>query len=104
MAAKVCKKHKREFFGLRCPLCTASPVIHHDESDVPFATEQSDKDGGVRITPTGRIGTDEDTGITVVPGDPVSISLSFPDPAPDPAPDFGGFGGDSGGGGASSDF
>lgn len=37
---KVCRKHKKEFYGLRCPICTAPPVIKHpDEDQVPFKKE-----------------------------------------------------------------
>jgi len=43
--AKICRKHRIEFQGIRCPRCTAPPVVKHsDADDVPFKEEDHDLD------------------------------------------------------------
>jgi hypothetical protein len=38
--AKICKKHRVSFNGIRCPRCTAPPVVRHPDADeVPFEEE-----------------------------------------------------------------
>lgn len=49
---KICKKHKKPFYGLRCPLCTAPPAIKDPDEDVPFpedvATEDETSDNNAK--------------------------------------------------------
>lgn len=62
---KICRKHKKEFYGLRCPICTAPPVIHSaDEEKLPFpgqtsAEAQAEQQSGRELREQDQIQTDD---------------------------------------------
>lgn len=92
--AKVCRKHKISFNGLRCPKCSAPPVIAQDDPDeqLPFNSSLS-------------LGTEGDALQVLEILSQDSSDSSADVSTSDPSPDFSGFGGgDTSGGGASNDF